>query len=132
MGGSTEAKRELGIGGHKHQYNVSGRAEAGGSGDTGYRSAHNGGTAPSYVNPVVQNVGNTKPHGANITEGGFESDPKNNASFNGAIGTKQDPGRLAEQKFQKFTTESGANAGYTNPTVDASQPYGNLEHDQRA
>lgn len=84
------------------------------------------------MTPVVQNVGNTKPNGRNLTEGGFDSDPKNNASFNSDIGTDQDPGRLAEQKFAKSTSESGANAGYTNPTVDANQPYGALGSDQRA
>ncbi|KAE8554333.1 hypothetical protein EYB25_002872 [Talaromyces marneffei] len=131
-GGSTQAKRELGIGGHQHQYNTTERAaaaEAGGS--AGFRSEHNGGTAPSYITPVVQNVGNTKPNGVNIKEGGFDSNPKNNASFNSDIGTNMDPGRLAEQKFQKYTAQSGANAGYTNPTVDANQPYGNLGSDQR-
>ncbi|OKL64486.1 hypothetical protein UA08_00876 [Talaromyces atroroseus] len=127
VGGSTQAKRDLGVGGHQHQYNVS---EAGGS--TGYRSAHNGGTAPSYVTPVVQNVGNTKPNGKNITEGGFNDSPNRNASWKSDIGTKKDSGRLAESKFQKTNAESGANAGYTNPTVDVSQPYGNLQPDQRA
>jgi hypothetical protein len=129
-GGSTQAKRSLGIGGHQHQYNTTERAaEAGGSG--GYRSEHNGGTAPSYVTPVVQNVGNTNPHGANIKEDSFDTNPKNNASFNSDIGTNKDPGRLAEQKFQKHTAQSGGNAGYPNPTVDANQPYGNLGSDQR-
>ncbi|PCG93958.1 Hypothetical protein PENO1_080820 [Penicillium occitanis (nom. inval.)] len=132
-GGSTQAKRELGIGGHQHQYNTTERgaaaAEAGGSG--GYRSEHKGGTAPNYVTPVVQNMGNTKPNGVNIKEGGFDSNPKNNASFNSDIGTNNDPGRLAEQTFQKYKAQSGANAAYTNPTVDANQPYGNLGSDQR-
>ncbi|RAO66149.1 uncharacterized protein BHQ10_002161 [Talaromyces amestolkiae] len=132
-GGSTQAKRELGIGGHQHQYHTTERATAGAAagGSGGFRSKHNGGTAPSYVTPVVQNVGNTKPKGVNIKEGGFDSNSKNNASFNSDIGTKNDPGRLAEQKFQKVTAESGANAAYTNPTMDANQPYGNLESDQR-
>ncbi|EED21497.1 conserved hypothetical protein [Talaromyces stipitatus ATCC 10500] len=125
-GGSTQAKRDMGIGGHQHQYNTTEHAQAGGSG-----SQSNAGTAPSYVTPVVQNVGNTKPHGTNIKEGGFDSDPKKNASFNSDIGTNNDPGRLAEQKFQKYTAESGANAAYTNPTVDANQPYGVLGSDQR-
>jgi len=130
-GGSTQAKRELGIGGHQHQYNTTERGAAAEAGGSGFRSEHNGGTAPSYVTPVVQNMGNTKPHGANIKEGGFDSNPKNNASFNSDIGTNKDPGRLAEQKFQKYTAQSGANAAYTNPTVDANQPYGNLGSDQR-
>jgi hypothetical protein len=40
-----------------------------------------------------------------LTEGGFESDDSKNASFNQEIGTKNDPGRLAELKMQR------ANAG---------------------
>lgn len=136
-GGSTQAKRELGIGGQHHQYNTRSTTEradagqAGGQASGSGSSQYYGGTAPSYVTPVVQNMGNTNPAGNNIKEGGFGSNPKNNASFNSDIGTQNDPGRLAEQKFQKTTSESAANAAYTNPTVDANQPYSSLGSDQR-
>jgi hypothetical protein len=77
-------------------------------------------------------MGHTKPNGTNITEGGFNDSPSRNPTSKVEIGSKKDPGRLAENKFQKTNAESGANAAYTNPTVDASQPYGNLQYDQRA
>ncbi|CRG89578.1 hypothetical protein PISL3812_06615 [Talaromyces islandicus] len=123
-GGPTRAKKELGIG--THQYNTQERqaAVAGGS-------AHNGGTAPSYVAPVTENLGSTKPHGTNIREGGFDSGRKN-ASFTSDIGSNKDPGRLAENKIQRTNAESGANAAYPNPTVDDNQPYAVLGSDQRA
>lgn len=127
-GGPTRAKKELGIG--THQYNTRERqaAAAGGSG----RTAHNGGTAPSYVAPVTENLGSLKPHGNNIHEGGFFDTDRKNASFNSEIGSNKDPGRLAENKIQRANAKSGADAAYPNPTVDGSQPYGVLGNDQRA
>ena len=52
-----------------------------------------------------------KPKGKNLTEGGFDSDPSNNASLTSDIGTENDPGRIAEQKFQRANAESGPDAG---------------------
>lgn len=50
------------------------------------------------------------PKGKNLTEGGFDGDAKN-ASFNQDIGGKNDPGRLAEQKFQKENADTAGIAG---------------------
>jgi len=67
--------------------------------------------APTYVNnQYIRDP--SGPKGANLTEGGFDSDDKNNASFNNEIGTENDPGRLAEGKFQRENAESGPDAGY--------------------
>ncbi|KAL3427137.1 hypothetical protein PVAG01_00646 [Phlyctema vagabunda] len=55
--------------------------------------------APSYVNSQYIDAG--KPKGKNLTEGGFSDDDGKNASFNGDIGGKNDPGRLAEQGFDR-------------------------------
>ena len=52
-----------------------------------------------------------KPKGRNITEGGFDSDDANNASFTGEIGTENDPGRAAEQKLQRDNAQPGQDAG---------------------
>ena len=72
------------------------------------------GTAPSYVSAVKSDPAATgKPKGKNITEGGFDSDPSNNASFNNEIGTENDPGRAAEQTFQ---TAAQSASGPTGPT----------------
>ena len=58
-----------------------------------------GETAPNYVTPVISHGG--KPKGKNLTEGGFEDDPSNNASFTAEIGSENDPGRLSESVFQR-------------------------------
>lgn len=52
------------------------------------------------------------PKGQNLHEGGFESYDSKNASFNSEIGGKNDPGRLAEQKFQRDNAEGSGDAGF--------------------
>ena len=66
------------------------------------------GTAPSYVNSQFQDKAG--PHGKNLTEGGFESNDSKNASFNQEIGTKNDPGRLAEEKMFRANADTGGDA----------------------
>ena len=51
------------------------------------------------------------PKGKNITEGGFDSDPSQNASFNNEIGTENDPGRAAEQKFANTAQSASGGTG---------------------
>lgn len=51
------------------------------------------------------------PKGKNITEGGFESNDSKNASWNSEIWTKNDPGRLAEDKMQRTNADAGFDAG---------------------
>lgn len=128
-GGSTRAKKDLGLQGH--QYNTQERqaAEAGGSGTIS--SAYYGGEAPTYVTPVVQGTGSAKPKGNDIREGGFDSVPSRNASFNSDIGTKKDPGRLAEQKFEGETAKS-ANASGFSANVQRDQPYQALNRNEQA
>jgi hypothetical protein len=76
---------------------------------------------------------NKQPKGKNLMEGGFESTDRNNASFNSEIGSKQDPGRAAEQKFQRHVAESGNDVGGPRQKgVDNQNWYQPLEHDQRA
>ena len=52
-----------------------------------------------------------KPHGKNITEGGFDSDDKNNASFTSEIGSENDPGRKAEGDLQKVAQSASGGTG---------------------
>ena len=66
------------------------------------------GIAPSYVNSQFQDVAG--PHGKNLTEGGFESTDSKNASFNQEIGTKNDPGRLAEEKMFRANADAAGDA----------------------
>lgn len=57
--------------------------------------------AGSAIPPETQ-----KPKGKDITEGGFDSGAPN-ASFNQEIGTKKDPGRVAEGEFERKGAEPG-------------------------
>ena len=117
-GGSTNAKQELSekIGSDK-VYQASG-IRGGGTddvseeGDKGGSDTTAADNAPSYVSSLKSDPAQTgKPKGKNITEGGFDSDPSNNASFNGEIGTENDPGRVAEQTFQNTTQSASGGVG---------------------
>jgi len=77
---------------------------------TGGSNSGNGATAPSYVSS--QYIKDDKPKGQNLTEGGFDSNDSKNASFTTDIGSKNDPGRLAEQKFQRENMQNAGDAGF--------------------
>ena len=117
-GGSTSAKQELSEKlGNDRVYQASG-IRGGGTddvteeGDKGSLDTTAADNAPSYVSSVKSDPAQTgKPKGKNITEGGFDSDPSNNASFNSEIGTENDPGRVAEQTFQNTTQSASGGAG---------------------
>ncbi|GAQ10591.1 hypothetical protein ALT_7912 [Aspergillus lentulus] len=154
-GGSTAAKRDLGI--NKGEYSTSQQssrpqtrsqtqsqsqsqsqpqsqpAEASGS---GHRSKYNAGQAPSYIQSVTGQHTHTKPKGNNLQEGGFDSDPNNNASFTSEIGSDQDPGRFAENYSQRKAADTGAADAVRGPVekkgVDDKTWYQPLESDQRA
>lgn len=74
-------------------------------------SSSNDSTAPNYVNS--QHVDTGRPKRRNLAEGGFEDNAKN-ASFNQDIRGKNDPGRLAEQKFQRKNANTVGIAGMPN------------------
>ncbi len=91
-------------------------------------------TAPGYIASVVSNPGKSgKPHGKNITEGRFDVDDSNNASFNSEIGSENDPGRKAEHDFQ---TQAQSASGGTGPRQYGKEGnageggYGVLDSDQ--
>lgn len=119
-GGPTAAKQELGIGGN---------AAASGS---NHRSQYNAGQAPSSINDITDGYKHQTPGGRNVHEGGFSSNPDKNASFNSEIGSSQDPGRAALNKFQRTNAESGPDVGPRQKGVDNQTPYQVLESDQRA
>ncbi|MCJ1334877.1 hypothetical protein MMC09_000142 [Bachmanniomyces sp. S44760] len=103
-----------------------------GSSDSGTGTGTGTGTGSSNVDSTPSQ--GSKPHGKNITEGGFDSDPNNNASFNNEIGTENDPGRVAEAKFQRMTQESGPDAGGSGPRqkeLTGDGQYDALETDQQ-
>lgn len=87
---------------HKNEYAASEKLDEGAD---GYRSQYNAGQAPSYTRDMMENLGDKKVKG-NVTEGGFDPDAPN-ASFRTDIGSRMDPGRDAENNFQRSAVESG-------------------------
>jgi len=76
------------------------------------------GTAPTYVNnQYIRDP--SGPKGKNLTEGGFESDDKKNASWTSDIGDKNDPSRLAEERLAASNqASSGGIPTQKGPTGD--------------
>ena len=91
-------------------------------------------TAPGYIGSVVSEANKTgKPKGKNITEGGFDDDPSNNASFNSEIGSENDPGRKAVGDMQKKTQGvSGGTGPRQAPGESENSQYDVLDTDQAA
>ncbi|KAJ5167082.1 uncharacterized protein N7482_005863 [Penicillium canariense] len=128
-GGPTAAKQQMGQ--HAGEYRASehlpGQSSASGS------SKYFAGQAPSYINEVTGAYQGQKPKGKNLKEGGFSSDDDKNASFTSEIGSEMDPGRAAENKFQRTMAESGIDVGRPRQKgVDNQTVYQALEPDQRA
>lgn len=90
--------------------------------------------APGYIGSVESEAKKTgKPKGKNITEGGFDDDPSNNASFNSEIGTENDPGRKAEADMQKKAqSASGGTGPRQAPGESDNSQYDVLETEQDA
>ena len=90
--------------------------------------------APGYVASVVSEASKTgKPKGKNITEGGFDDDPSNNASFTSDIGTENDPGRKAEGDMQKVAQSAVGGTGPRQaPGESDNSQYDVLATDQSA
>jgi len=61
-----------------------------------------------------------KPHGKNLTTEGFEGNEPN-ASFNQAIGTEDDPGRLAEKRFASGNARTAHASGNKDYAMDMGQ-----------
>ena len=88
--------------------------------------------APGYVASVQSEANKTgMPKGKNITEGGFDDDPSNNASFTSDIGTENDPGRKAEGDMQKKAqSASGGTGPKQAPGQSDGSQYDVLDTDQ--
>jgi len=81
----------------------SGGATGGSTGGSGSASGATGSTGSSTG-------GSDKPHGKNITEGGFDSDAPN-ASFNQDVGGKNDPARVALGRMEEADVPSTGGTG---------------------
>ncbi|KAL4879367.1 hypothetical protein BJY04DRAFT_193799 [Aspergillus karnatakaensis] len=121
VGGSTAAKKDLGITG-QHEYPASEKlssqnqsqpqSKSSGASKTpasgsGYQTRSATAAQKSQTYSAAAGQGKTD---SNANQGDFPSDSKYNASFNSEIGSDQDPGRLAEQKFQRREAETVAAA----------------------
>lgn len=86
-------------------------------------------TAPTYVsNQYTRDTGG--PHGKNITE-----DPEMTgrpAKFNVEPGSKEDPGRLAEQDLRLKQTRGAPGTGERQDGAGNQQPYGALDNETAA
>lgn len=110
-----------------------GEGKSAGTGDSagGEKGTQHVDTAPSYVH-AGQAAGG-KPKGKNLTEGGFDDDDGKNASFTSNIGDENDPGRLAENKFEQENAESAAyvGGGPRQKKITGDGQYASLEDDQQ-
>jgi hypothetical protein len=99
--------------------NTTGSSETGGA-------TSNAGIAPTYVNSqrIKYNGG---PHGKNITEG-FEG----GKPVSGDIGSKNDPGRLAEQRFATVNATADLGTVPKQQGVSGENEYDALERDTSA
>jgi hypothetical protein len=103
-----------------------------GSYETGGASSH-ADPAPTYVAvPKLVNTG--KPKGKNLKEGGFDDDDRFNASLSSDIGTNNDPGRIAELKFEQVNANTTAASASTMPKqhMATDTPYNVLSDEESA
>ncbi|KAL4869758.1 hypothetical protein BDV12DRAFT_167166 [Aspergillus spectabilis] len=142
VGGSTAAKKDLGIT-NQHEYLASeklasqskSKSQSSGANKTpasgsGYQTRSATAAQKSQTYSSAAGQGKTS---SNTNQGDFPSDPKYNASFNSEIGSKEDPGRLAEQKFQRRQAETVAGAAAPAQKGSGDQNlYESLNADQRA
>ncbi|OCL01974.1 hypothetical protein AOQ84DRAFT_349862 [Glonium stellatum] len=98
---------------------------------------HNANIAPTggYAGSAEQARGENefKPHGKNITEGGFDSNAPN-ASFNQEIGTDKDPGRLAEQNLEGRNVQNAydSSSGSRQSGITGEGTYDPLRSEEQA
>ncbi|KAL3468018.1 hypothetical protein BJX64DRAFT_282904 [Aspergillus heterothallicus] len=142
VGGSTAAKKDLGVGQKEYhasekltqssnkpsqsqQQSTGAGARASGS---GYQTRSATAAQQKQQQYSTAAAGQGSGH-----QGDFPSDPKYNASFNSEIGSEDDPGRLAEQKFQRREAETVAGAAAPTQKKGAGDGtwYEPLSSDQR-
>ena len=131
-GGPTHAKKEVGEIGYAPS-GIRGGAAPGSNDDSGESntSSSKADPAPGYVASVYSEPAQTgKPHGKNITEGGFDSDDSKNASFTSDIGSKDDPGRAAEGQFQTTAQTPAGPKGQPQFGLTKDGQYDVLDTDQ--
>lgn len=86
--------------------------------------------APSYATYVASSSGG-KPKGKDLTEGGFDDDPANNASFKPDINSEDDPAREAIKHFQGVTQSVSGDVGPAQKNQSGEGQYDVLGTDER-
>ncbi|KAL4984601.1 hypothetical protein BDW68DRAFT_166724 [Aspergillus falconensis] len=109
VGGSTAAKKDLGI--NKPNYPASEKLNSQSKSQAQSRTQANASGSGYQTRSATAAQKKQNDSSATAGQGGeFPSDPKYNASFNSELGSEDDPGRLAEQKFQRREAETVAAA----------------------
>ncbi|KAL2823110.1 hypothetical protein BJX63DRAFT_376320 [Aspergillus granulosus] len=141
VGGSTAAKKDLGIG--QKEYNASEKLSQTNKPSQSQQQSTGAGVRASgseYQTPSATATRKQQQYSTAAaagqgsgSQGHFPSDPKYNASWNPDIGSENDPGRLAEQRFQRREAETGAGAAAPTQQKGASTGtwYEPLNRDQR-
>lgn len=124
VGGPTAAKKDLGINQHAYPASEKLGAQPPGSGGGNGRQTRSTTAAQKNQNYSSAAAGQGDE---------FPDDPKYNASFNSEIGSSQDPGRAAEQKFQRREAETSAGAaGPAQKSTGGDTWWSGLNTDQQA
>ncbi|KAL4779470.1 hypothetical protein BJX76DRAFT_340699 [Aspergillus varians] len=130
VGGSTAAKKDLGI--DKHEYAASEKLQSQPQPKSQTRAPASG-SVPQTRSATAAQKKQDYSSAAAGQDSEFPDDPKYNASFNSEIGSEEDPGRLAEQKFQRREAETLAAAAAPAQKSSGGQTwYQPLSNDQRA
>lgn len=103
----------------------SGPASTGNTSSGGIPSSEQGQAAPTYVNNQFTRD-EDGPHGKNLHEGGFAGSGPGN-SIQAEPGSKHDPARLAEQKFNLKQTHQGTGTGPRQAGISGEQTYDALD-----
>jgi len=100
--------------------------------DSGFEEdSSSAGVAPYAATPHG-NLSSSKPKGKNLEEGGFDENAPN-ASFKYDIGSKNDPGLAAEQKFARQNAENAGDVGLaTDSDISGNGQYETLNRNEEA
>ncbi|KAI1774246.1 hypothetical protein F4818DRAFT_419379 [Hypoxylon cercidicola] len=115
-----------------HEGGIHQKASSGTATATSRQGDHNGAAAPSYVQS--QSLRDPAgPHGKNLKEDeSIATDDKSkNTSFS-KLGTADDPGRAAEEKFTRANAANVGSTGGREKGIDNEQPYSVLGSDAQA
>ncbi|KAL4914061.1 hypothetical protein BDW62DRAFT_150576 [Aspergillus aurantiobrunneus] len=131
VGGPTAAKKDLGINQHEYPASEKLQAQSQSQSKSQTQAPASGSGYQTRSATASQKQGYSPAAAGQGSE--FPDDPKYNASFNSEIGSEDDPGRFAEQKFQRREAETVAAAAAPAQKGTGDQTwYQPLNTDQRA